>query len=77
MVSRRRGTDVEYATHALCNEDKVLYLRTTPTDLSRVSQAGNDRQLDGPTHPHPAESIIGLLHQQSQTWPTHHGMVVL
>ena len=47
MVSHQQGTGVEYATHALCNEDKEVYLRTTSADLSRVTQAGNDRKLDG------------------------------
>ena len=65
------------ATYTLCNEDEELYLRTTFADLSGVTQAGNDRKTDGQTHLHPAEKIIGSLHPQSQTWPTHHRMVVL
>ena len=77
MVPHRQGTGVAYATHVLCNEDEELYLRTTSADLSRVTQAENDRILDGRTHLYPAENFIGLLHQQSQTLPTHHRMVAL
>ena len=42
MISEQQGTGVAYATYALCIEDKEFYLWTTSTDLSRVTQNGNN-----------------------------------
>ena len=43
MVSQQQGIVVAYANHTLCIEGKELYLQTMSTDLSRVTQAGDDQ----------------------------------